>query len=306
MTKPKAAKQVSGAISKTETTARTIGLVLKPDAPEALEALSTIADLLPWADLLVEASGHHAITLLPTRVKRVDAKTFQSQVELVVVLGGDGTFIHALSLLPDRAVPVLGINLGTIGFLTEVALDELTSGLGAALGGRLTASERMRLDVKMIRDNEVFLNGRIINDAVFAAVKMARIATCAVYCNDELVTMIRGDGVIVATPTGSTAYSLAAGGPILTPNIEAIAITPISPHQLSQRPLVVTADTEIMLQAQAADTLYATLDGQTGHTLAEGDKMLISRSPVPALVLEAPWRSYFEMLRAKLDWGYWR
>ena len=218
---------------------RTIGLVLKPGAPEAIEAMHTAMALAPDARFVVERSGHHALREVPARVASIEAGAFEDEAHLVLVLGGDGTLIHAASLLQNKIVPILGVNLGRIGFLTEVTRGELASVLPCALAGTLGHSDRMRLDAEVWRGDELVLRGRILNDAALSQLALARIAAYRVELGEELVTIIRGDGVIISTPTGSTAYSMAAGGAILEPNLEAVAVTPICPHALTQRALVV-------------------------------------------------------------------
>jgi NAD+ kinase len=284
---------------------RVIGAVLKPGAPEALAALRQLHALAPEARLLVEREGHHAVSGVDDvrGVEAVDATTFAAQVELVVVLGGDGTLIHAASLLESRVVPILGVNLGHIGFLTEVARDEIARAFPLALRGELPFEDRMRLDVEVRRDGKQLLSSRILNDAVLSPRALARIATYRVSFKGETVTTIRGDGVIISTPTGSTAYALAAGGSILAPALRAVAITPICPHQLTQRPLIVDPSADLIVTLDSDSPVYCTLDGQAGSDFRQGDVMVIRPAPVPTRLVSVPWRSYFQMLRAKLRWG---
>ena len=281
----------------------TIGLVLKPGVPEAIEAMHAAIDLAPQARFIIERSGHHALEQLPARVEAVETATFDDQADLVLVLGGDGTLIHAASLVQQRVVPILGVNLGRIGFLTEVARSELVSVLPRALAGELTHTDRMRLDAELWRGDQMLLRARILNDAVIAQLALARIALYRVLLGDELVTAIRGDGVIVSTPTGSTAYAMAAGGSILEPTLEAVAVQPICPHALSQRGLVVAPVRDIRIGLESDSVVYATLDGQVGHEFRRGDVLVLRRSPVPTRILNVPGRSHFETLRTKLRWG---
>lgn len=281
---------------------RTIGVVLKPGAPEALEAARKLRSLLPDVRWVAEKEGYHAVEGLP-EVERVEPAAFEALCELVVVLGGDGTLIHAASLFPNRAVPILGVNLGTIGFLTEVTLDEMSESVNSAIAGTLPVGERMRLEASIERGGKEVASRCLLNDAVLSQSAMARINTYRVFCDDQFVTRVRGDGVIVATPTGSTAYALAAGGTILTPGMKAFTITPISPHQLTQRPLVVGADTEIRVEIDSDNPVVATFDGQAWYDFRCGDVLRIRQASVPALIFSPPGRTYFEMLRTKLRWG---
>ena len=280
----------------------TIGVILNPGAPEAVEAASLLQETVPGVRLVTEKEGYHAVEGLPG-FERLTAQELEEQCTLVVVFGGDGTLIHAASLFRDRAVPILGVNLGKIGFLTEVTVDELAEAIEKAVSDSLPVLERMRIDVSIERDGQEIANARLLNDAVLSQSAMARINTYRVFCDDQFVTRVRGDGVIIATPTGSTAYALAAGGSILTPEMEAISITPISPHQLTQRPLVVGGHNEIRVEIDSETPVVATFDGQASYDFQYGDILRVKQAPVPSYILSAPWRSYYEMLRVKLRWG---
>jgi NAD+ kinase len=281
----------------------TIGVVLKPGVPEALQSLTRLQKLAKDARFVIEDQGHHSISDLPPGVTPIDHKSFESQVDLVVVLGGDGTLIHAASLLQTRIVPILGINLGRIGLLTEVTRDELEPAFTQALAGSLPHHDRLRLEAELYRGDERIMSMRILNDAVVAQLALARVAVYRVMRNDELVTVVRGDGVIVSTPTGSTAYSLAAGGSILTPDLEAVAVTPISPHALTHRAVVLRPQGEITVSLESDSTVYVTLDGQIGHDFRRDDRLVLRQSPVPTRLVTMPGHSYFQTLRQKLRWG---
>lgn len=282
---------------------KTIGIVVKPGAPRALAALETVAEVAGDARFLIEASGHHALDEIPIEAERVDPAAMENESDLLLVFGGDGTLIHAASLLQHRAVPILGINVGYIGFLTEVALDEVAKGLEQALAGELPVSELMRLDVRLKLKEQDSVDRVILNDVVLSQRHLSRLGTYRITAGGELVTTLRGDGVIVATPTGSTAYAMAAGGSILMPGIDAIAVTPINPHQLTQRQLVLSSSEDIELTIDMETGVLATLDGQSAHEFGVEDSMRIRKADVPVLLLSVPWRSYFEMLRTKLNWG---
>lgn len=281
----------------------TIGVVLKPGVPEAWEALAQCQRRLTDVRWIGEASGHHKIPQGLSGVECVEAQQFEAESDLLLVLGGDGTLLHAVSLLQTRRVPVLGVNLGHIGFLTEVAREELVELLPQAIDGALPMSERMRLDVQVKRGDEVLLARRVLNDAVFAMRSLARVATYQVFKDNDIMTTIRGDGVIVSSPTGSTAYALASGGPVVSPEVEALVLTPIAPHMLTQRPLVMPARGILEIQLVSPSDAFASLDGHFGHQIGEGDRMTVCKAEVGALLIGVPWRNYYQMLRTKLRWG---
>jgi NAD+ kinase len=282
---------------------RTIGLVLKSGSREAFDALAAVRPLLGDARLLIEREGPHALADLPTAVEAVDRLHFEADSELIIALGGDGTIIHAASLLQNRVVPIVGVNLGRIGFLAEVALDEAASILPRALAGELPHSDRLRLDARIVREGRVALRVRLLNDAVVAQLALARVAVYRITRERDLVTLVRGDGIIISTPTGSTAYSMAAGGSIFEPSLDAIGLTPICPHSLTQRPLVLPTDRSLSVQLESDNAVFATFDGQVGHDFRRGDTLVVERSPIPTRLLHVPGRSHFETLRHKLRWG---
>ncbi len=284
-------------------TSPTIGLVLKPGIPEPLEVWRSVRGLVPKARFLIEREGHHALAEVPAGMDAVEPTTFEKEVDLVLVLGGDGTLIHAASLLQNRLVPILGVNMGRVGLLTEVTRDELTAFFPRALDGSLPFDDRMRLEASLWRGSELLLKLRILNDAVVAQLALARVAVYRVTQGEELATVVRGDGVIISTPTGSTAYSLAAGGAILEPHLEAVAVTPICPHALTQRGIVLRPDEPICVALESDSTVFATLDGQQGHPFKAGDTLVLHRAPVGIRLFRAPGRSYFQALRSKLRWG---
>ncbi|OGQ91097.1 MAG: hypothetical protein A2289_05355 [Deltaproteobacteria bacterium RIFOXYA12_FULL_58_15] len=281
----------------------TIGLVLKGNAPEALISLAVAQRAVPNAVFLVEAQGHHSLSPLPKGVEAVDPATIEREAELILVLGGDGTLIHAASILQNKIVPILGVNLGHIGFLTDVTRDELEEMLPRALNGELPYVDRLRLDVAVCRGSEILIAGRVLNDAVVNQLGLARIAQYRISFGEELVTTLRADGVIIATPTGSTAYSMAAGGSILTPGLNGVAITPICAHALTQRPLVVSPDKPITVALESDSDVMASFDGQSGHEVRQGDVMTVRAAPIPTRLYSSPKRYYFQTLRAKLRWG---
>lgn len=278
---------------------KTIGVVLKRDHLGALDAFDRVFRLLPGARFV---SVEPESIPLPRKIDRVSGTIFE-QADLVVVLGGDGTLIHASSLLRDVPAPVLGVNLGRLGFMAAFSVEELDVCLPAAIAGELPFVDRGRLDARVLRGTEVLLRRRILNDAALTPSKMARLSEYRIECGDRLVTSLRSDGVVIATPSGSTAYSMAAGGAILSPGLDAMAITPVSPHSLTQRPLVVTTESAVRIYVAGQREVHVTLDGQVGVEARPGDHLEVVAATVPLRLLQDPSRDYFHMLRDKLGWG---
>ncbi len=224
--------------------------------------------------------------------------------DLVVVLGGDGTFLHAVRRLGEREVPILGVNLGFLGFLTEIAVAELTSALDALREGRLAVDRRMTLKGELIRRAGAAVPLRALNDVVVNKGSLARISDFEVTVDGRYLADYRGDGVIVSTPPGSTAYNHSAGGPIVSPDLSALVISPICPHAMSHRPIVLGGSSvvELTLRRKNGD-VFATLDGQEAHPLEEGDVVSVRRGETDVLLVRSPDRDYFALLRTKLMWG---
>jgi len=226
------------------------------------------------------------------------------RAELVVVLGGDGTLIRAARLLGNREVPILGINLGSLGFMTEVPAAEVLEVLDDALAGRAAIQPRVRLGCRVFRRNRIHIDDQVLNDAVINRGALAKIVDYETRIDGRLIATFKADGLIVATPTGSTAYALAAGGPIVHPGLDCALIVPICPHALTQRPLVVPGDQVVTVHLGAEVTdVYLSLDGQTGLALQAGDRLEIRRSPNRVLLVSNPRLDYFAVLRQKLHWG---
>ncbi len=225
-------------------------------------------------------------------------------VDLIVVLGGDGTLISVARLVGELRVPILGVNLGRLGFLTEIARDETFETLEQVLAGDFHVSTRMMLDATVIRDNQVAGRYRTLNDVVINKGALARIIDMETSVNADYLTTFRGDGLIIATPTGTTAYNLAAGGPIIYPGLHCLAIAPICPHMLTNRPIIVSDEDVIRVQVKFQDEeVMLTADGQVGMPLQGGDIVEVRRSSCVALLVKSPKRDYFEILRTKLLWG---
>jgi NAD+ kinase len=222
----------------------------------------------------------------------------------VIVLGGDGTLLAAARAVAKRDIPILGVNLGSLGFLTEVRLEELYATLDALEGDAVLSDSRSMLTCALVRNGKTIGQYIALNDVVITKSAIARMAEVEVAVNKMFVASYKADGVIVSTPTGSTAYSLAAGGPVLEPSVDAFVITPVSPHALTNRPLVVRDNAEISLTVSAAtEDSHLTVDGQIGVPLQHGDQVICRRSEHRVQLLRASKRTFFDVLRSKLKWG---
>jgi NAD+ kinase len=279
-----------------------VGICLKADQPQAREMVSELVAWLEERSIRVLADSRCAGWL---GVEAQSREALAQKVDLIVALGGDGTLLSVARATGVRAVPILGVNLGRLGFLAEVSLDEVLAALSKALAGDLKVVSRMRLDVRVHRDGQEIGAFLALNDAVITHAQIARMIDVDVYADSARVTTYHADGLIVATPTGSTAYSLSAGGPLLAPDLAAIVLTPICPHSLTQRPLVLpeTAEVEVVPHGRA-ERASLTVDGQVGvGVLEEGDRIIIRRSSHPVEIVASPFLDRYEILHAKLRWG---
>ncbi len=266
-----------------------VGIVHKQSSPEAAACAAAAAQYL----------RSRGLTVLD------DEEATARRADLVLVLGGDGTLIHAARLLRGRAAPILGVNMGSLGFLTEVPQSELYQAIEHVLSGKAVCTERMKLRVHLHRGaaGEKVVDTEVLNDAVAAKGTLSRMAEFEATCSGEYVTTYKADGIIVATPTGSTAYSLAANGPILFPSMRGLVLAPICPHTLTQRPLVLPDDQTVNITLLSDSEVYLTLDGQTGERFHRGDRVQIKQSSNRVLLVKNPHIGYFGILRAKLRWG---
>jgi NAD+ kinase len=268
---------------------RRVGIVHKRTSAEAAACAAAAAQYLRDRDIEV----------------LVDEEDAGRRADLLLVLGGDGTLIHAAGLLDGRPAPILGVNMGSLGFLTEVPQAELYQAIEHVLSGKAECSERMKLRVHLHRGGvgERVIDSEVLNDAVIAKGTLSRMAEFEATCSGEYVTSYKADGIIVATPTGSTAYSLAANGPILYPSMRGVILAPICPHTLTQRPLVLPDDQMVNITLVSESEVYLTLDGQSGVRIHRGDLVEIKQSHNRVLLVRNPQIGYFGILRAKLKWG---
>ena len=285
-----------------------IGIVLKPNQPDALR---TVCELVTWLD-------ERGIALVGTpeierdriqaetgcAVEQVPPEELAANVDQILVLGGDGTMIATARMLGDREVPVLGVNYGGLGYLAEFRIEELYQALESILSGNFRLDKRVMLDVELRRSAELVTRNRVLNDVVINKSALARIIEIEAYLNQHFVNSFRADGLIISTPTGSTAYNLSAGGPVIFPSMNAVVITPICPFTLSNRPIVVpdNARIELLLKTDQEEVTL-TLDGQVGFSLKVEDRVVISKSSATFSLVQPSNRNYFDVLRDKLRWG---
>lgn len=275
-----------------------VGFVIKPHAPDVDKILGDLIRYFKRKKIECFLENEAARKL--KRGQGIPREKLPEEVELVVVLGGDGTLLSIAHLAAQKDVPVLGINLGSLGFLTEVPLDEMYITLDAFLGGdEKTVSPRRMLEAKIKNRSYYCLNDVVINKGA-----LARMIQCRIWIDGKEIATLRSDGLIISTPTGSTAYSLAAGGPIIQPYIPAIVISPICPHTLSFRPMVISSESKIKVKLlTAGEEVYLTLDGQRGDLLVENDEVEIKRSDFELRLISSPKRNYFDLVQEKLGWG---
>ncbi|MCX5718255.1 MAG: NAD(+)/NADH kinase [Nitrospirae bacterium] len=278
-----------------------IGIVSKAGRTEPAEILK---DFLPWLNNRGLEVFLDAETASLLKMKGYPRSEMPSLVDMIVVLGGDGTMLNVARLVCERGVPILGVNLGGLGFITEVRKEELSDAMSKTLSGEYSIEDRLMLTAHIHRHGEKIAEHTVLNDVVVNKGALARIIDLETYINKTYVTIFRADGLIVSTPTGSTAYSLSAGGPVLYPTLDCIILTPICPHTLTNRPTVLPADVliEIILKSVSED-VFLTLDGQVGFSLRKDDVVKIKRSPFKTRLVIPFERDYFQTLRTKLKWG---
>lgn len=225
-------------------------------------------------------------------------------VDMIIVLGGDGTLISVARTIADQNTPILGVNLGSLGFLTEITRQELFEVLTKVLEKNYTVSDRLMLEAFVSRNGSVANKYQLLNDVVINKGALARIIDMELYVNDSYLTTFKADGLIISSPTGSTAYNMAAGGPIIYPGTDCFVITPICPHMLTNRPMIVPADSVIRIEVKFKDEdVVLTADGQVGMPLKGGDIVEVKRSASRTRLILSPDKEYFEVLRTKLRWG---
>ncbi len=282
---------------------KTVAIVAKPHKPELGRIVPNAIEWLTAHDFKVLVDGEAAE--YAQGVKTVEREHIAGKKpEFVLVLGGDGTMLAAVRAVAKARIPILGVNLGSLGFLTEVPLAELYPTLEAIDKGQCGVDTRAMLHCELLRGSKHLGSFDALNEIVLSKTGVARIADFEVTLDGQFVSRYKADGVIVSTPTGSTAYSLAAGGPILSPRLDGLVITPISPHALTNRPLVVRDAVEIAITVQNTQgDGFLTVDGQQGMEVKDGDRAVCTKSKLEVKLLRMGKRTFFEVLRAKLKWG---
>jgi NAD+ kinase len=288
---------------------RRVGLVAKHNLEAAAGVLAELTGWLEARGIEPVFETHTAalVGLPPGRPTR-SREELPTACDLVVVLGGDGTLIGMAGRIAQAGatVAILGVNFGSLGFLTEITLPELYDSLESVLDGSAEIEERMMLRARTVRAGVVHADRVLVNDVVITKAALSRIIELSVAIGEQRVMQVRADGLIVATPTGSSAYNLAAGGPIVHPALDAFLLTPIAPHMLTNRPVVLTASAEIRVKPVMDGTneeVYVTFDGQSGFPLQADDVVTIERAKSPLRLVRASERTYFDVLRQKLKWG---
>lgn len=276
------------------------GFLLKRGKPEAREIAAELGAVLAKRGCGLVTLAEDGAVLEGARV--VSREELGKSIDALVVLGGDGTFLLGASLVADDGVPLFGVNLGSLGFITHYARAEATAALEAVAQGRLPIEERMRLQVAIGTPQGPGESRAAVNDAVITQRALARLLDLEARLDDAQIAIYKADGLIVSTPTGSTAYTLAAGGPILTPDLHAIALTPICPHTLTHRPLVLRSDARLRITNVSGGAVTLTVDGQWGHDLQNGDWIDVHEAARPLRLFRSP-TPFFGILRQKLSWG---
>lgn len=281
-----------------------LGIVTKTTSPHAKEVMGKLVPWLTERGLKVRMQEEY-IGLVDGNSMAVPREHVTDGVDILLVLGGDGTLLLAARLLEGTDQPILGINLGSLGFLTELGLEELFGSLERVLNGEYTIEPRVRLEASVRRGEERIGPYQVLNDVVINKGAVARIIDLEAYVNDQRVTNYQADGLIVSTPTGSTAYSLAAGGPIIEPTLDVIVISPICPHTLTNRPLVVPGGSRVELCLRSdSGPVFLTLDGQEGTRLCQGDCVQVRASGSRVNLIRVGERNFYDVLSTKLHWGH--
>lgn len=283
---------------------KTVGIISRPRREDIARVVPPLVNWLLAHGAAVACDSETCECLGPLKVKALKREELPGCADLLIVLGGDGTLLSAARLAVQRKVPILPVNLGGLGFLTTVSQDEIYPILEEIFAGKHRVSERVMLESEIVRAGEVIRRQIALNDAVLNKAALARIMDLELRVDGEYVTTYKADGLILSTPTGSTAYSLAADGPIVYPAVEAFVVTPICPHTLTNRPLVIPDSATIEVDFKAEDAaVFLTLDGQVGIELTRGDHIRVRKAPDKLLLVRPAKKTYYQILRNKLKWG---
>jgi NAD+ kinase len=281
---------------------KSVGIISKPDKPELVQILPQLFSWFREHDYKIVIDRETAVYNSAGEV--VDRQQMSTHpLDFVVVLGGDGTLLSSARVVAKPGIPVLGVNLGSLGFLTEVPLPELYEALNEVDQKRASVESRSLVQCELLREGKSIMSYSALNDVTVNKSALARLNAYDLYIDKAFVTTYKADGLIVSTPTGSTAYSMAAGGPILTPSVDAFVITPVSPHSLTHRPLVVRDSVEIEIIVKTdEEEAYLSVDGQVGMPVCDEDRVICRKAEYKVQVLRIR-RVFFEVLRTKLKWG---
>src|SRR5579864_64726 len=283
---------------------KTVGIISRPRREDIARVVPPLVNWLQAHGAAVTCDSETGDCLGAVAVQTRKREELPGCTDLLIVLGGDGTLLSAARLAAERKVPILAVNLGGLGFLSTVSQDELYSILEEIFSDKHRVSERVMLEAEIVRDGAVVRRQIALNDAVLNKAALARIMDLELRVDGEYVTTYKEIGLILSTPTGSTAYSLAAGGPIVYPIVEAFVVTPICPHTLTNRPLVIPDSARVEIDFDAGDNaVFLTLDGQVGIELVRGDRISISKAPTRLRLVRPSKKTYYEILRNKLKWG---
>jgi NAD+ kinase len=280
---------------------RTVGLVSKPNAPAAVAIVPRLLQWLSDHGISARIDQQTAVYSGGAGIPRVEVP---EGCDLIIVLGGDGTLLSAVRAIGRREIPLFPVNLGGLGFLTAITEDELFPELERALRGEHRVARRKLLNAEVVREGRVVGTFDALNDAVLTKADIARMIDLDVWVDEQLVCAYKADGLIICTPTGSTAYSLSAGGPIIFPSVPAICLTPICPHTLTNRPVLVPETSRIRVVSRSPDaSVYLTIDGQVGTPIRERDSLVCQTTQYSLHLIRPPRQMFFDVLRQKLKWG---
>ncbi|HEX3372392.1 MAG TPA: NAD(+)/NADH kinase [Candidatus Acidoferrales bacterium] len=283
---------------------KTVGIISRPRREDVARVVPPLVNWLQAHGAKVICDSETGDCIQPLAAQTKKREDIPESSDLLIVLGGDGTLLSAARLTAECGVPVLAVNLGGLGFLTTVPQDEIYSILEELFEGKHRVSERVMLDAEIIRAGNVIRRQTALNDAVLNKAALARIMDLELRVDGEYVTTYKSDGLIISTPTGSTAYSLAAGGPIVYPSVEAFVVSPICPHTLTNRPIVIPDSATIEIDFKAEDdAVFLTLDGQIGIELVRGDHIRVRKAANKLMLVRPARKTYYQILRSKLKWG---
>ena len=286
-------------------TIRTVGIISKPNSAAAADLVPALIDWLRGRGMAIRIDEQTAYYAGPgERSSGLPREEVPEDCDLVVVLGGDGTLLAAARAIGRRETPLFPVNLGSLGFLTAITIDELYPELERAFRGEHRIAKRKLLATEVVRGGEVVASYEALNDAVLTKAAIARMIDLDAHVDEQFVCAYKADGLIISTPTGSTAYSLSAGGPIIFPSVPAICITPICPHMLTNRPVLV-AETSVIrvISRTPGESVFLTIDGQVGNPIREGDTLVCRSSDYALHLIRPPHMMFFDVLRQKLKWG---